>query len=88
MIIDNLTEEEDFTVRYTALLDHYGMAGTRNNRGLSHENGSVESSHRYLKEAIEQALLLRGHRDFDEPTGVRGFRARGGDAGRRRGSGA
>jgi hypothetical protein len=60
----NLTQEEDFTVRYTALLDHYGMAGTRNNRGLSHENGSVESPHRYLKEAIEQALLLRGHRDF------------------------
>ena len=62
----NLTEEQDFTVRYAALLDHYGMTGTRNNRGLSHENGSVESSHRYLKEALEQALLLRGHRDFDD----------------------
>ena len=69
----NLTEEEDFTVRYTALLDHYGMAGTRNNRGLSHENGSVESSHRYLKEAIEQALLLRGHRDFDDRAAYEGF---------------
>ena len=64
----NLAEEEDFTVRYTALLDHYGMAGTRNNRGVSNENGSVESSHRYLKEAIEQALLLRGHRDFEDRT--------------------
>ena len=62
----NLKEEEDFTVRYTALLDHYGMAGTRNNRGESHENGSVESSHRYLKEAVDQALLLRGHRDFED----------------------
>ncbi|MFZ3120082.1 MAG: IS21 family transposase, partial [Variovorax sp.] len=62
----NLSQEDDFTVRYTALLDHYGMAGTRNNRGLGHENGSVESSHRYLKEAINQALLLRGHRDFDD----------------------
>lgn len=61
----NLKEEEDFTARYTALLDHYGMAGTRNNRGQSHENGSVESSHRYLKEAVDQALLLRGHRDFE-----------------------
>jgi len=69
----NLTEEEDFTVRYTALLDHYSMAGTRNNRGLSHENGSVESSHRYLKEAIEQALLLRGHRDFDDRPAYEGF---------------
>ncbi len=62
----NLAAEEDFTVRYTALLDHYDMAGTRNNCGVSHENGSVESSHRYLKEALEQALLLRGHRDFDD----------------------
>jgi len=69
----NLAEEEDFTVRYTALLDHYGMAGTRNNRGVSHENGSVESSHRYLKEAIEQALLLRGHRDFADRAAYEAF---------------
>jgi hypothetical protein len=69
----NLAEEEDFTARYTALLDHYGMAGTRNNRGLSHENGSVEASNRYLKEAIEQALLLRGHRDFEDRASYEGF---------------
>jgi hypothetical protein len=62
----NLHEEQDFTVRYSALLDHYGMAGTRNNRGQSHENGSVESSHRHLKDAVDQALLLRGHRDFED----------------------
>jgi hypothetical protein len=61
----NLKQEEDFTARYIALLDHYSMAGTRNNPGQSHENGSVESSHRYLKEAVDQALLLRGHRDFE-----------------------
>ncbi|WP_338927419.1 IS21 family transposase (plasmid) [Mycetohabitans endofungorum] len=61
----NLQQEDDFTVRYAALLEHYGMAGTRNNRGQGHENGSVESSHRYLKEAIDQALMLRGHRDFE-----------------------
>jgi hypothetical protein len=69
----NLKQEEDFTLRYTALLDHYGMAGTRNNRGLSHENGSVESSHRYLKEAVDQALLLRGHRDFEARAAYESF---------------
>ena len=69
----NLAEAEDFTGRYTALLAHYGMAGTRNNRGLSHENGSVESSHRYLKEAVDQALLLRGHRDFVDRATYDGF---------------
>ncbi|WP_156992658.1 hypothetical protein [Paraburkholderia oxyphila] len=46
------------------------MVGTRNNRSQSHENGSVESSHRYRKEVIDQALMLRGHRDF----GSRGLR--------------
>ena len=69
----NLTEEQDFTVRYTVLLDHYRMAGTRNNRGVSNENGSVESSHRYLKDAIDQALLLRGHRDFDDRAAYESF---------------
>lgn len=60
----NLQREEDFTARYAALLEHYDMAGTRNNVGVAHENGSVESSHRHLKESIDQALMLRGHRDF------------------------
>jgi hypothetical protein len=69
----NLAEEDDFTLRYTALIDHYGMAATRNNRGLGHENGSVESSHRFLKEALEQALLLRGHRDFDDRAAYESF---------------
>ncbi len=69
----NLTQEEDFTARYTALLEHYAMVGTRNNRGLGHENGSVESSHRHLKEAIEQALLLRGHRDFNDRAAYEAF---------------
>ena len=69
----NLAEEDDFTVRYTSLLDHYGMSATRNNRGLGHENGSVESSHRFLKEALEQALLLRGHRDFDDRAAYENF---------------
>jgi hypothetical protein len=69
----NLKQEEDFTTRYTGLLEHYGMSGTRNNRGLSHENGSVESAHRYLKESIDQALLLRGHRDFDDRSAYEAF---------------
>jgi len=52
----NLTEEADFTACYTALLEHYDTTSTRNNRGQSHESGSVESSRRYLKEASDQAL--------------------------------
>ncbi len=61
----NLRPEDDWTARYSELLEHYGMIGTRNNRGESHENGSVEGSHRHLKDELDQALLLRGYRDFD-----------------------
>ncbi|MBV9046879.1 MAG: IS21 family transposase [Solirubrobacterales bacterium] len=55
----------DQTRRYEALCGHYGMAATRNNPGLAHENGAIESHHGHLKRGIEQALILRGGRDFD-----------------------
>lgn len=36
------------------------------NRGESHENGAIESRQGSLKRALEQGLLLRGTRAFDE----------------------
>jgi hypothetical protein len=57
-------EQEDLTERYEALCAHYAMAPTRNNRGIGHENGAVESPHGHIKRRIEQALLLRGSADF------------------------
>ena len=50
---------------YAALLDHYGLRSTRINPGQSHENGVAEHAHYRLKDAIDQALILRGSRDFD-----------------------
>ena len=49
---------------YQALLDHYGLRSTRINPGQSHENGIAEQGHHRLKNAIDQALILRGSRDF------------------------
>src|SRR5580692_1025684 len=49
------------------------MEPTRNNPGLAHENGSIESPHGHLKQAIEDALLLRGSRDFIDLDGYRRF---------------
>lgn len=40
------------------------MVPTRNNRGVSHENGAVESPHGHLKRRLAQALLLRESADF------------------------
>src|SRR5215207_7035982 len=53
---------DDLTLRYQALMRHYEMTPTRNNLGVAHENGSIESSHGHLKKALEDALLLRGSR--------------------------
>jgi hypothetical protein len=64
---------QDLTRRYEALCAHYGMEPTRNNPGLAHENGSIESPHGHLKQAIEDALLLRGSRDFIDLDGYRRF---------------
>ena len=49
---------------YAALLDHYDLHATRINRGQSHENGVAEHAHYRLKDAVDQALILRGSRDF------------------------
>ena len=57
-------EREDWTVRYQALMQHYGMQPTWNNQGVAHENGDVEQSHHRFKQAVDQALRARGWRDF------------------------
>lgn len=55
---------KDLTERYEALCAHYRMMPTRNNKGVAHENGSIESRHGHLKSRLDQALTLRGNRDF------------------------
>src|SRR5665213_277228 len=65
--------KEDLTTRYEAFCGHYGMTPTRNNPGVSHENGSIESAHGHLKRALADALLLRASRDFDDLAAWRGF---------------
>jgi len=57
-------EREDWTLRYQALMQHYGMQPTWNNTGVAHENGDVEQSHHRFKQAVDQALRVRWCRDF------------------------
>ena len=56
---------EEFTRRYEALLAHYSLVPERIQAGRANENGDVEQSHRRIKEALDQALMLRGSRDFE-----------------------
>jgi hypothetical protein len=62
--INNLTELADFQRNYQALMRHYGMEGRKIQTGRPNENGDVEQGHYRFKRALEQALLLRGSRDF------------------------
>ena len=63
----------DLTRRYDALCEHYEMEPTRNNRGVAHENGAIESPHGHLKYAVNDALLMRGSGDFADLDAYRAF---------------
>jgi hypothetical protein len=62
--VNNMSDEKEFTARYEALLRHYRMDGQKIQAGKANENGDVEQRHHRLKRAVEQAVLLRGSRDF------------------------
>ena len=61
--------EEDqtrpFTEGYLHLVAHFGLEPRAIHVGNPNENGDIESANGNLKRALEQHLLLRGHRDFD-----------------------
>jgi hypothetical protein len=65
--------QDDLTQRYETLVAHCGMEPTRNNPGVAHENGAVESAHGHLKKAVTDALLMRGSRDFADLADYRSF---------------
>ena len=64
---------DDLTQRYDGLMAHYAMTPSRNNPGVAHENGSIESPHGHLKTALKDELLLRGSTDFDDLEAYRAF---------------
>jgi hypothetical protein len=63
--VNNLTEAAQFQKSYQAVLRHYGMEGQRIQTGQANENGDIEQRHYRFKRALDQALLLRGSRDFE-----------------------
>ncbi len=57
---------EEFTRRYQGLVDHYGVTACKTNPASPHENGDVEQRNYRFKKAVDQALLLRNNRNFDD----------------------
>ena len=55
----------EFTRAYQGLLKFYGLEAQMIQARKANENGDVEQSHHRFKRAVEQALLLRGSRDFE-----------------------
>jgi transposase len=55
---------EVFTRNYQALMKHYGIEAEATNPYSGHENGDCEQAHHRFKQAVDQALLVRGSRDF------------------------
>jgi hypothetical protein len=62
--VNNLSEQVDFQKNYHTLLRHYDLEGRRIQTGRPNENGDVEQRHYRLHRAMDQALLLRGSREF------------------------
>ena len=53
-----------FNAEYAAMMRHFGMEPRTTAVGAKEQNGDVEAGHRALKRRLEQALLVRGNRDF------------------------
>jgi hypothetical protein len=54
-----------FNDEYLALMRHFRMKPRTTEIGAKEQNGDVEASNGALKRRLEQALLLRGSRDFE-----------------------
>ena len=54
-----------FNEDYLAIMRHFGMTARTTEVGAKEQNGDVEASNGALKRALEQALLVRGSRDFE-----------------------
>jgi hypothetical protein len=62
--VNNMSNLEEFNRRYEAVMKYYGVKPEHTNPASGNENGDVEQSHHRFKRAVDQALLLRGSRDF------------------------
>lgn len=66
-------ERRPFNDEYLALMRHFGMTPRTIAVGEKEQNGDVEASNGALKRRLEQALLVRGNRDFESVAAYEAF---------------
>jgi hypothetical protein len=59
------SSKRPFNEDYLAIMRHYGMTARTTEVGEKQQNGDVEAANGALKRALDQALLVRGSRDFE-----------------------
>ena len=62
-----------FNADYLAMMQHFGMTPRTTAVAAKEQNGDVEAANGALKRALEQALLVRGSRDFESRAAWQSF---------------
>jgi hypothetical protein len=66
VLVETGGRKRPFNEEYVALMRHYGMHPRTTAVAAKEQNGDVEARNGALKRRLEQALLLRGSRDFPD----------------------
>ncbi len=72
-IVDEELGKRTFNADYLGIMRHFGMKPRTTEVGAKEQNGDVEAANGALKRALNQALLVRGSRDFDSRAGWQSF---------------
>ena len=59
-----LSGGRELTTRFRQVLEHYDLKSTRIEPGEAHQNGVAEKANDLVKSWLEQAMIVRGSRDF------------------------
>lgn len=66
-------KDRTFNEEYAGIMRHFGMQPRTTAVGAKEQNGDVEATNGALKRRLEQALLVRGNRDFSDQNEYENF---------------
>lgn len=71
--VTSLSDRTELTERYRGLMKHYGISCRYIGTAKPNENGCVEQRNYRFKRTVDQALMLRGSRDFSSRAAYESF---------------